>query len=75
MLTGSIYFFTVNKLKIVLKENKEDIKIPFDALLELLDKKYGFDTPVSLAVGAHILRRPLVEYINSVKHRQQYYNK
>jgi hypothetical protein len=74
-LTSSIYFFAVNKLKMVLKENKMDIKIPFDALLELLSRKYGIDTPVSLALGAHILRRPLAEYANSVKNRRQYYNK
>jgi hypothetical protein len=74
-LTSSIYFYAVNKIKIVLKENEIDIKIPFDALLELLTKKHGFDTPVSLAMGAHILRCPFAEYTDSVKHRRQYYNK
>ena len=74
-ITSSIYFYAVNRIKIVLKPDKITLRIPFDTLLELLDKKYGADSQVSLAIGAHILRRPLDDYTTSVKQRRQYYNK
>ena len=74
-ITRSIYFYSVNRVKITLKPGKISLKIPFDAFLSLLDKKYGIDSQKSVLVGAHVLRTPPEIFRDSVIQRRQYYNK
>lgn len=74
-ITHSLYFYTVNGVNIKLKLDKIDLAAPLDEVISLLDLKYGVNTPISLALGAHLLRRPLAEYRSTVQYRRQYYAK
>jgi hypothetical protein len=75
VITSSIYFYTVNKIKIVLKSGKICFTNPIDYVISLLDRKYGIDTETSLIIGASILRVSFEIYSETVKSRRQYYNK
>lgn len=79
-LTSRIYAYARHNAKLKLKPGGISLREPSDSvisdvLISILDKKYGIDTPVSLALGARILRTPLESYRNTVKSRRQYYDK
>jgi hypothetical protein len=74
-ITSWIYFYAVNNLPV--KVSKDDFDGPglMDQLLSILDKKYGIDTPISLSLGARILRQNPEKYEERVKGRRMYYEK
>lgn len=74
-LSSSIYFYTVNRLKLVLKPGKVELTNPIDDVIALLDKKYGVDTEVSVLLGARIVRTSVDFYRSSVKARRRYYDR
>ncbi|UOQ55211.1 hypothetical protein [Hymenobacter cellulosivorans] len=73
----SIYFYVVNGTGTRMRLRPGGITVlnPVDELISLLDRAFGVDTPVSLALGAQILRRPLPEYRSTVEWKRLYYAK
>lgn len=78
-LTSSIYLhcigFPPNQPPARLSLSKLMMHNPLDDVISLLDKRNGVDTPVSLALGAKILRQNFGDYCETVKGRRQYYDK
>jgi len=72
IITSWTYFYTINNMKVRVK--RSDFTHPYmvDYVLGLLDKKLGVDTPVSLAIGAHILRQDFKKYCRTVEGRRRY---
>ena len=75
IVTSWIYFYTVNDLEVKVK--RSDFTHPYmvDYVLWTMDKKYGIDTPISLMLGAKILRQNLTEYSNTVKGQRIRYDR
>jgi hypothetical protein len=75
IITGWMYFYTINNTKV--RVRRSDFTHPYmvDYVLELLDKKFGVDTPVSLAIGSHILRQENKKYCKTVEGRRRYYDR
>lgn len=75
IITNWIYFYTVNNLQVTVEPS--DFKHPYtvDWVIWLLDEKFAEDTPVSLAIGASILRRNYEDYCKTVEGRRWYYNR
>ena len=74
-ITSWIYFYTVNNLTVAVR--RADFLHPYmvDYVLSILDKKFGIDTEISLALGAKILRQNSNEYTGTVKGRRWYYDR
>ncbi|MFC3199502.1 hypothetical protein ACFOET_17905 [Parapedobacter deserti] len=74
-ITNWIYYYTINNLKT--KVRRTDFEHPYtvDYLLPFIDRKYGTDTPASLALGAKILRMKSEVYTKRVANRRWYYDR
>ncbi|HLK98159.1 MAG TPA: hypothetical protein VK364_10350, partial [Hymenobacter sp.] len=74
-VANSIYFYAVNRIKLVVRPGEVSLASPTDYVIALLDKKYGVDTEVSLLLGARIVRTSFESYYSAVKSRRRYYDR
>ncbi|UOQ74459.1 hypothetical protein [Hymenobacter cellulosilyticus] len=76
-ITHSIYFYVVNgnATRMKLRPGGITVLSPVDELISLLDQVFGADTPVSLALGAQILRETVSQFRSMVEWKRLYYAK
>jgi len=75
IITDSIYFYTVNGLPLDIQPSDLSHSKAVDVVLSLLDKKYGKDSEVSLALGAGVLRMEPDDHRDTVAGRRRYYER
>lgn len=73
-----IYYYTVNRLPVLVQRSDFLHPQTTDKVIWALDKKFKLknkDTQLSLLFGAHILRRNVDDYAGEVKGRRRYYDR
>ncbi|PJJ59026.1 hypothetical protein [Hymenobacter chitinivorans] len=77
VITHSIYFYVVNgnATRMKLRPGGITVLSPVDEVIWLLDGAFGADTPVSLALGAQILRQTVPQFHSTVEWKRLYYAK
>lgn len=75
IITSWIYFYTINGIPLEVKRSSYTHPYMVDYVLQIMDKKFGIDTPLSLSVGAGILRQSPDEYSKAVQGRRRYYDR